>query len=99
MRCSAFSPRVRTRVHIHTSGGVSLSRVSEREQERGRGERWGGIFLLTVNARGGVILDTEINVLADTETEGARVGEVLLDKLVLLHLEARLLRDERERER
>ena len=38
----------------------------------------------------GVVLDTEINVLLNTETEVARVGEVLLHQLVLLHLQTAL---------
>ena len=38
----------------------------------------------------GVVLDTQINVLLNTETEVARVGEVLLHQLVLLHLQAAL---------
>ena len=38
----------------------------------------------------GVVLDAEINVLLNTETEVARVGEVLLHQLVLLHLQAAL---------
>ena len=37
-----------------------------------------------------VVLDTEINVLADTETEVAGLGEVALPELVLLDLEATL---------
>ena len=38
----------------------------------------------------GVVLDTQINVLLNTETEVARVGEVLLHQLVLLHLQTAL---------
>ena len=38
----------------------------------------------------GVVLDAEINVLLNTETEVARVGEVLLHQLVLLHLQTAL---------
>jgi hypothetical protein len=49
-------------------------------------------LVLTVNAGGGIVLDAEVDVLADSKPEVARVREVLLDQLVLLHLEARLLR-------
>lgn len=38
-------------------------------------------------------------MLRDTETEATSVGEVLLDKFVLLHLEARLLREKNEKGR
>ena len=38
----------------------------------------------------GVVLDAEINVLLNTETEVARVREVLLHQLVLLHLQTAL---------
>ena len=34
------------------------------------------------------LLDSQVNVLLDTEAEVAIVGEVLLPQLVLLHLEA-----------
>jgi hypothetical protein len=43
-----------------------------------------------VNTDGGVVLDTEIDVLADTEAEVAGLGEVALAELVLLDLEATL---------
>ena len=36
------------------------------------------------------LLDSQVNVLLDTEAEVAIVGEVLLPQLVLLHLEAPL---------
>ena len=38
----------------------------------------------------GVVLNTQINVLLNTETEVARVGEVLLHQLILLHLQTAL---------
>ena len=38
----------------------------------------------------GVVLDAQINVLLNTETEVARVREVLLHQLVLLHLQTAL---------
>ena len=43
-----------------------------------------------VNTRGGVVLDPQVNVLGDTETEGAGGGEGRGGELVLLHLEAGL---------
>jgi len=42
----------------------------------------------TVDTSGGVVLDTEIDVLVDTEAEGAGVGEVVGAEFVLLDLEA-----------
>ena len=39
------------------------------------------------DARGGVVLEAEVDVLGDAEAEAARVREVLLLELVLLHLE------------
>lgn len=44
----------------------------------------------TVNTNGRVVLDAEIDVLADTEAEVASLGEVALAQLVLLDLEATL---------
>ena len=38
----------------------------------------------------GVVLDTQVDVLGDTETEVAGLGEVALAELVLLDLEATL---------
>jgi len=46
----------------------------------------------TVNAGGGIVLDTKIDMLLDTETEAAGLGEVLVQELVLLDLKA-LLQD------
>lgn len=43
-----------------------------------------------VDTDGGVVLDTEIDVLGDTEAEVASLGEVALAELVLLDLEATL---------
>merc|ERR1719230_623570 len=43
-----------------------------------------------VDARAGVVLDAEVDVLSDAEAEAAVLGEVLLPELVLLHLEALL---------
>lgn len=43
-----------------------------------------------VDTDGGVVLDTKIDVLADTEAEVASLGEVALAQLVLLDLEATL---------
>ena len=44
----------------------------------------------TVDTNTGVVLDTQVNVFADTETEVTGLGEVLLSQLVLLDLEATL---------
>jgi hypothetical protein len=44
----------------------------------------------TVNSDSGIVLDTEIDVLADTEAEVTGLGEVALAELVLLDLEATL---------
>jgi len=44
----------------------------------------------TVDTGGGIVLDTKIDVLLDTETEAAGLGEVLVEKLVLLDLETLL---------
>ena len=44
----------------------------------------------TVDTNTGVVLDTQVNVLADTETEVTGLGEVALSQLVLLDLEATL---------
>ena len=43
-----------------------------------------------VDTNGRVVLDAEIDVLADTEAEVASLGEVALAQLVLLDLEATL---------
>merc|ERR1740129_760101 len=45
-----------------------------------------------VDARAGVVLDAEVDVLGDAEAEAAVLGEVLLPQLVLLDLQA-LLQD------
>lgn len=44
----------------------------------------------TENADRGVVLDAQVNVLSDTETEVAGVGEVAAAELVLLDLETTL---------
>lgn len=44
----------------------------------------------TVDTDTGVVLDAEIDVLGDTETEVAGLGEVALAQLILLDLEATL---------
>lgn len=44
----------------------------------------------TVNTGGGVIFDTKVNVLGDTEAKVTSLGEVALLELVLLYLEATL---------
>lgn len=43
-----------------------------------------------VNTGGGIVLDTQVDVLVDAEAEVAGLGEVLLEELVLLDLEATL---------
>ena len=43
-----------------------------------------------VDTDGGVVLDSEIDVLGDTEAEVASLGEVALAELVLLDLQATL---------
>lgn len=43
-----------------------------------------------VDTDGGVVLNTKVDVLADTEAEVASLGEVALAELVLLDLEATL---------
>ena len=44
----------------------------------------------TEDTDGGIVLDTKIDVLLDTETEVSSVGEVLLEQLVLLNLQGLL---------
>ena len=44
----------------------------------------------TENTSVGIVLDTEINVLLNTKTEVAGIGEVVLNELVLLDLQATL---------
>ena len=44
----------------------------------------------TENTSVGIVLDTEINVLLNTETEVTRVGEVILNEFVLLDLQTTL---------
>lgn len=58
-----------------------------------------GMFLfwrLTVNACGGVVLDTQVNVLIDTKTKVACVTEVAPEQLILLHLQTALLKKSRQ---
>jgi len=44
----------------------------------------------SVNTNSRVVLDSQVNVLGDTETKVASLGEVALAELVLLDLEATL---------
>ena len=44
----------------------------------------------TVDTGGGIVLDTKIDMLLDTESEATGVGEILVQELVLLDLEALL---------
>ena len=61
--------------------GSYLVRVVERNIETG----W--VLLIQIELD---LLDSQVNVLLDTEAEVAIVREVLLPQLVLLHLEAPL---------
>lgn len=47
------------------------------------------IEVKTVDTDGGVVLDTKINVLLDTETEVASGGEIITPQLVFPNLEAK----------
>ena len=49
-----------------------------------------GVKVHSVNTNCWVVLDTEIDVFADTETEVASLGEVALAKLILLDLQSPL---------
>ena len=60
--------------------GSYLARVVDRDIETGR-------VLIQIEL---CLLDSQVNMLLDTEAEVAIVGEVLLPQLVLLHLEAPL---------
>ena len=44
----------------------------------------------TVDTCGGIVLETEVDMLADSETEGSGVGEVVAEELELLDLETLL---------
>lgn len=44
----------------------------------------------TVDTDGGIVLDSKIDVLLDTETKVSRVGEVTLQQLVFLNLQGLL---------
>ena len=46
----------------------------------------------TVDAGAGVVLDAQVDVLGDAEAEVARLAEVAPQQLILLHLQACLLR-------
>jgi hypothetical protein len=48
------------------------------------------VHIHTIDTNGGVVLDTQVDVLLDTETKVAHVGEVALLKLVLLNLQSLL---------
>jgi len=67
---------------------TSLPYLPSRDTCPGAGEAHEEVH--AVNARGGVVLDSEVDVLVDAEAEVARVTEVPLKELVLLHLEATL---------
>ena len=67
---------------------VSTSSLSLGHTTTGAGQL--DVEIHTENTGVGVVLDSEINVLVDTETEVSGVREVLLHELVLLDLEAAL---------
>ena len=72
-------------VRVTNSAALSLSL-----RHTTTGTRQLHIEIHTEDTRVRVVLDTQINVLLNTETEVARVGEVLLHQLVLLHLQTAL---------
>lgn len=57
---------------------------------RGGGNLHAAVEVHTVDTNTGVVLDTKIDVLVDTEAEVAGLGEVALAELVLLDLETTL---------
>jgi hypothetical protein len=52
--------------------------------------RHAAVEVHSVDTNGWIVLDTEINVFADTEAEVASLGEVALSQFVFLDLEATL---------
>ena len=54
------------------------------------GPREANVEIHSVDSSGGVVLDAEINVLADSEAKVSSVGEVPLQELVLLNLQPAL---------
>ena len=66
-----------------SASGLSLGHTTTRTSQL-------DVEIHTENTGVGVVLDSEINVLVDTETEVSRVREVLLHQLVLLHLQTAL---------
>jgi len=69
-----------------TNAGVGLSASGDTLTRAGHAD----VKVHTVNTDRWVVLDTQVNVLVDTETEVAGLGEVALAELVLLDLEATL---------
>ena len=66
-----------------STSGLSLGHTTARTSQL-------DVEIHTENTGVGVVLDSEINVLVDTESEVSGVREVLLHELVLLDLEAAL---------
>ena len=66
-----------------STSGLSLRHTTARTSQL-------DVEIHTENTGVGVVLDSEINVLVDTETEISRVREVLLHQLVLLDLQTAL---------
>ena len=66
-----------------SASGLSLGHTTTRTGQL-------DVEIHTENTGVGVVLDSEINVLVDTESEVSRIGEVLLHELVLLHLQTAL---------
>ena len=66
-----------------SASGLSLGHTTTRTGQL-------DVEIHTENTSVGVVLDSEINVLVDTESEVSRIGEVLLHELVLLHLQTAL---------
>jgi hypothetical protein len=69
-----------------TDGGLCAAAASDTLTGAGHA----AVEVHAVDTNRGVVLDTKIDVLADTEAEVASLGEVALAELVLLDLEATL---------
>jgi hypothetical protein len=69
-----------------TNGGLAAAALGDTLTWAGHAD----VEVHTVDTDSWVVLDTEINVLGDTETEVTGLGEVALAELVLLDLETTL---------
>lgn len=76
------------RLDLVSRANLGLASVTLRDTLSG--PRHAAVEIHAVDTDGGVVLDTEINVLADTETEVTRLGEVALAEFIFLDLEATL---------